>query len=455
MKENEFLDGVSNIDADIVERFVSMDKRLQKKSSRSKRIWIRVCAVAACLALIISAVIALPMLIEDDLGVKPYVPNGEPWSPIISSNVSDIILSADKVGSVFDIMKDSNGTNQYTKIYASDPKYLDLIPLPISEYLPIYSSSNSAPSKNNFQNFINDYLDASTKFLGINLETYEIERNKTWDGNVYYEAEIREGKGGRDIYFIAKDNLFYFTCSNIGERRLKINGSRVSILESDTDKQIKEKLEDTITYVCDSFGKHYSDIKICRDYSYQQLKTITIYLYSPEETIFPSNFSKSPMTSDYISLTFHTDWGKGTMCDWGGSKEEAFLSGVSLYEAAKNWNDYYDVSAKAKMLTLEEAEKLLEKGYVFGGHSCPLCMASQPEVDFNDYTFVDVEYVSDENGKICIPFYAFYKRIGENEYGIDTYAKTYVPAVQVSGYEEYFESQKDNHRNNIGAYETR
>ena len=131
------------------------------------------------------------------------------------------------------------------------------------------------------------------------------------------------------------------------------------------------------------------------------------------------------------------------------------MSGVSLYEAAKNWNDYYDVTAKSKMLTLEEAEKLLEKGYVFGGHSCPLCMAAQPEVDFSDYTFVDVEYVSDENGKICIPFYAFYKRIGENEYGIDTYAKTYVPAVQVSGYEEYFESQKDNHRNNIGAYETR
>ncbi|MBO7255657.1 MAG: hypothetical protein J6U79_04700, partial [Paludibacteraceae bacterium] len=35
----------------------------------------------------------------------------------------------------------------------------------------------------------------------------------------------------------------------------------------------------------------------------------------------------------------------------------------------------------------------------------------------------------------------------KNEYGIDTYARTYVPAVQVSGYEEYFEIQKDNHRN--------
>ena len=32
MKENEFLDGVSNIESDVVERFVSMDNKLQKRS---------------------------------------------------------------------------------------------------------------------------------------------------------------------------------------------------------------------------------------------------------------------------------------------------------------------------------------------------------------------------------------------------------------------------------------
>jgi hypothetical protein len=73
-------------------------------------------------------------------------------------------------------------------------------------------------------------------------------------------------------------------------------------------------------------------------------------------------------------------------------------------------------------------------------------MAAQPEVDFSEYTYVDIEYVSDKNGTICVPFYAFYKYIGKSEHGIDTYAKTYVPAVQVSGYDAYFEKQKDNHR---------
>ena len=58
MKENEFLDGVSNIDPDVVERFVSMDKRLQKKPS-IKRIWTRVGAAAACFALIASVVLSV------------------------------------------------------------------------------------------------------------------------------------------------------------------------------------------------------------------------------------------------------------------------------------------------------------------------------------------------------------------------------------------------------------
>ena len=71
MKENEFLDGVSNIEADVVERFVSMDNKLQKKANKpkSKGIWLRFGAIAACFLLIVSVIIAVPMLREDDTGV--------------------------------------------------------------------------------------------------------------------------------------------------------------------------------------------------------------------------------------------------------------------------------------------------------------------------------------------------------------------------------------------------
>lgn len=56
MKENEFLDGVSCVESDVVEHFVFMDRELQSKQKRSKRtkLWLRIGALAACLALIVT-----------------------------------------------------------------------------------------------------------------------------------------------------------------------------------------------------------------------------------------------------------------------------------------------------------------------------------------------------------------------------------------------------------------
>lgn len=56
MKENEFLDGMSNIDADVIERFVNMDNKLQSRSRRSRSVWLRVLALAACVALVIGVI---------------------------------------------------------------------------------------------------------------------------------------------------------------------------------------------------------------------------------------------------------------------------------------------------------------------------------------------------------------------------------------------------------------
>ena len=92
MKENEFLDGVSNIESDVVERFVSMDNKLQKKAykPKSKGIWLRFGAIAACFLLIVSAVLVVPMLYDDDPDVIPGpgttdnpVVNPPDYTPII------------------------------------------------------------------------------------------------------------------------------------------------------------------------------------------------------------------------------------------------------------------------------------------------------------------------------------------------------------------------------------
>ncbi len=71
MKEDEFLDGVSNIESDVVERFVLMDNMFQMKANKSKRVWLRLGALAACLAIIAGAIFVLPMLRGDDPGEIP------------------------------------------------------------------------------------------------------------------------------------------------------------------------------------------------------------------------------------------------------------------------------------------------------------------------------------------------------------------------------------------------
>ena len=99
MKENDFLDGVSNVDPDVVERFVSMDNKLQKKAnkSKSKGIWLRFGAIAACLALIVGAITTIPMF-------RQYFPespissdtteHSNTVSPPVTNNHTPIIFDA-------------------------------------------------------------------------------------------------------------------------------------------------------------------------------------------------------------------------------------------------------------------------------------------------------------------------------------------------------------------------
>jgi hypothetical protein len=68
MKKREWSEGIDHIDPALVEEYVETKDRL-KKAKGQKRVWLRLGAVAACLLLVVSAVIILPMLREDDRGV--------------------------------------------------------------------------------------------------------------------------------------------------------------------------------------------------------------------------------------------------------------------------------------------------------------------------------------------------------------------------------------------------
>ncbi len=94
MRGNRFLDAVSNIESDVVERFVSIDNQLQKNAhkSKSKNAWLRFAAIAACFLLIVSSVIVMPMLRDDDPEIVPgpgtIDDNNRPNIPIVNVQVS-------------------------------------------------------------------------------------------------------------------------------------------------------------------------------------------------------------------------------------------------------------------------------------------------------------------------------------------------------------------------------
>ena len=87
MKAHEFLDAVSQIDSNVVERFIKMDAQLREKTLRPKRPWLRIAALAACLCLIVGAVIVLPMLREDTPTNFPGIIQG-----VIPESGTEIVL---------------------------------------------------------------------------------------------------------------------------------------------------------------------------------------------------------------------------------------------------------------------------------------------------------------------------------------------------------------------------
>ena len=76
---------------------------LKKENKNTKSVWLRIGAVAACLALILGAMIVVPMLRDDSPDIEPYFPDGTAWDPTIAPSINEVILTADEIAGVFDV----------------------------------------------------------------------------------------------------------------------------------------------------------------------------------------------------------------------------------------------------------------------------------------------------------------------------------------------------------------
>ncbi len=374
----------------------------------------RFTAVAAAIAVLIGGAIILMQ--------NPTVPTYD-----------DAYLSAEEIGELFGAENDSYGaTNAYTKVYAPSGDMLDIGALPTERYATVwkYKQQKNRVNKSEFTKFLSDVLPRFCAVLGEKIPEYEIHEN-SHSGAISVLVNSSEQFSNLSAYYSASIREVLIFSSASSSYKIKINGEELAASESMTNAEILTSLSDVKSALFEVFGVEFDSVKLERGYSgYGDAgaQTVEIVYY---------NSSDYPEKGDHIRLLFESEDGDGAL----------YCSSLRYTDYRYELSDVYEALAECRILTLDEAEALLEAGYVFGGHVCELCMAEQAKIDFSDYDYVGFEYKlgGTDNGSLCVPFYAFYKDIGQAENGNRIYAKTLVPAVEVEGLDEYFDMQKENH----------
>lgn len=224
---------------------------------------------------------------------------------------------------------------------------------------------------------------------------------------------------------------------------LSLYGQKIQVDQTQSDEEIIESLAEIKQSLFKMFGVSFQDVKIGRYYSYDSeygVGGLRVYFYNESAHLLQKDGGL--IISDYIELDFdNCENYKGDVV----SKTVLENVTVSYVHYRVSALERYPAVSTARKVSLEQAEEWLSRGYVFGGHSCDLCMAAQDKVDFSDYDFVELNYVYFEEA--VLPFYTFYKQLNPaTETRHAEYGKTYVPAFEVTGMEEYFASQQANHK---------
>lgn len=342
----------------------------------------------------------------------------------ITINVEDLYFTNTGVNSP---------TTTYEKVYSPNVEYLYINPIPNDKYVTIYQEYYQKElDKTEVQTLTDKYFPKMAAALNIPLLPYEIK-------NVHSDSIDVDG-----------DNPFHFSHSynknTIGYNSgsIVLNGKPVTVNQAQSDEEIINSISDIKQILCDIFDVNFDAVKINREYTATDnhgASRLTVLFY--DSNAHPLNdLAGIRPSSDYISIDFFNN--------------DDTASDTNLYEVFNIWYRAYRTDnhspltaiAKKELLPLEKAEEYLQKGYVLAMGGCSLCQAEQAPVDFTDYDYVSFEYAGGyEIGDLTLPYYAFYKNIGTAQNGNMIFAKAYVPAVEVEGYDEYFINKHSNHNN--------
>ena len=434
MKQQKIVEEMTHLD----DRFVIEADPVAAKpmTGLRRRIAVQWISIAACIALIIG--IAFSGSADKQ---RPKLPQYD-----------HAVYNAEDIAALFPATNDSIGTSSYTKVFVPTEDELHVPSVPDVEYLTVYAYKvqKLELKQTELEAFVDGILANFSKAIQTPIPQYAVkEKSSSYFENKEHYLDVSTTVMGD--YWIGATQTYEENYLRIIMReptgKAVLNGVTVQVDQTQTDAQIISNLETVKRELFAIFGAEFSDIKIVRNYNgYSEygVTSLNVYFYNASESMVMSE--NDMVFADYICLEFdnHQNYSEDFVSD-------SVLTSVRIryVQSRQNMDEMYSATKQLKRISLSDAENLLHNGYVFGGHFCEICMENQENVSFDNYDYVGLVYLNgphESMDKEYIPFYVFYKKIGTAQNGNITYAKTYVPAIEVSGLDAYFEKQKDAHR---------
>lgn len=474
MNDMDLLKTMELVDDDIIEK----NARAPKRKSSAYFKWAAAAAAALILGILLSALFTGGAPSPSTTGPQqlesvPTLPTNSPlpptstapWLPTepITFPVPDdlISLSAQDIMEIF--RYESSGTlaaiDSYETAYFSE--VLTNKEIPWTGYLPVYQRVYPELTKDMLEDFVAQSLPI---IQGI-YPQYPIEQ--LYPSN-YTITELDSGFVTSDryenyvdsknysiisvslnvrIYNYRQLNMYgglYLREGSYSGLTIPVNGQIYKLDCDDTIEEIRHSLSGLVEYLNQLFAGDYKITDTTR-----QLSRCSGH---PDHTsqicviLEPASASKSSLLPDSIYLYFKA------LSDGGCPTNTAVFCEIGYGIPILQPEDNYALVGHGTMLTLEEAEALMEKGFFFSHVPRCTCGAAltQKELEFSDYDAVELRWIERDDG-LFIPFYSFYVQTGystvQQKY---TYGRVNVPAIAVEDLEAFFESIDENHNHYYG-----
>lgn len=421
MSNDRFRKAMGHVDDQLLDRYEAYAEKLPRRKLLR---WIPLAAVAACLVLVIQ-------------GILPFF-SGIPFR-------NDPMFTAEELMEMYRDRGFGGETTLYDTYLAPRFDQLYTAPVPSNPYIPVYEYHQTKEQISKEEVFADaeKFQPALANALGYDIDTYVVRQDEYDD---YVKFSFCNYIDGYSI-LTHNNNTFIRTSLYMADRSsspaVSLNGIPVQIDRTQTDRQIIASLAKVRRQLFKIFEIHFPDTKVVRDY-YSDYSTIDVFFYDADAT--PLNDYFSWPCGEYIRISFTSHFA------YGDPEADNILdcTDITYHHELQDENKTYIPIAYAKRISLEEAEIMLRNGQIFTAHICKECASYNEVVEFSDYDYVAMIYKktpTGHEGKILyIPFYAFYKKIDTTENGLHIYAEVLVPAIQISGLEDYYLSQEEFHK---------